>query len=164
MSWDDITGVTVGRLKPIPEVDYILYNPPATVVFWKDGTKTVSKVGKMDNFEEDFGFLACLAKKVYGHRSSYMSHVERGIKTVDGLYNLRELIYEALASSPRLKSNYSGKGFLARILSVRVPNKSVLKEVKEHFSNQGFLVEYKNSEDNLWDITIKHKPIPDENL
>lgn len=47
----------------------IIYNGPATIVFWKDGTKTVVKA--MDGVDANpyHGFTAALAKKIYGSSS-----------------------------------------------------------------------------------------------
>lgn len=47
----------------------IVYNNPATIVFWNDGTKTVVKCSETEIFSEYYGFLACLAKKIYGTNS-----------------------------------------------------------------------------------------------
>lgn len=49
-----------------PAVRRILFNDPATVVFWKDGTKTVVKATDSDKYVPYYGFLAALAKKIYG--------------------------------------------------------------------------------------------------
>ena len=46
-------------------VSKIIFNPPATIVFWEDGTKTVVKCAAEDEFSEYYGFLAALGKKVY---------------------------------------------------------------------------------------------------
>lgn len=43
----------------------IIFNPPATVVFWKDGTKTVVKCAKDATYSPYYGFLAALAKKIF---------------------------------------------------------------------------------------------------
>ena len=50
-------------------VSKIIYNPPATIVFWTDGTKTVVKCSAEDEFSEYYGFLAALGKKVYESNS-----------------------------------------------------------------------------------------------
>ena len=50
-------------------VSKIIFNPPATIVFWKDGTKTVVKCAAEDEFSEYYGFLAALGKKVYENNS-----------------------------------------------------------------------------------------------
>ena len=54
------------KIMCIPEVRRILFNDPATIVFWKDGTKTVVRVTEGDRYVPYYGFLAALAKKVYG--------------------------------------------------------------------------------------------------
>lgn len=54
-----------------PEIDkkyipkQIVFNPPATVVFWEDGTKTVVKCEKHQEFNPYFGFVSALAKKIF---------------------------------------------------------------------------------------------------
>ena len=51
------------------DVDHIIYNNPATIVFWKDGTKTVVKCMEGTTFNPYYGFVCALAKKVYGSNS-----------------------------------------------------------------------------------------------
>lgn len=50
-------------------VDRIIFNDPATIVFWQDGTKTVVKCQKGQTFNPYFGFCAAIAKKLYGNNS-----------------------------------------------------------------------------------------------
>lgn len=47
----------------------IIYNPPATIVFWTDGTKTVVKCSMDDEYNEYYGFLCALGKKIFGTNS-----------------------------------------------------------------------------------------------
>ena len=62
--------------KYIPEVERIIYHEPATIVFWSDGTKTVVKCMKEQEFNKYYGFIAALAKRVFGSNSA----VERIIR------------------------------------------------------------------------------------
>jgi predicted heme/steroid binding protein len=69
-----VSGIPVVRdieKKPVSyvEVDHIIYNAPATIVFWKDGTKTVVKCMEGTPFNPYYGFVCALAKKVYGSNS-----------------------------------------------------------------------------------------------
>lgn len=48
------------------KVKKILYNGPATIVYWADGEKTVVKCMESDTFDPMAGFCAALAKRVYG--------------------------------------------------------------------------------------------------
>lgn len=44
----------------------IIYNDAATIVYWADGTKTVVKCNENDEYSEYSGFVAAVAKKMYG--------------------------------------------------------------------------------------------------
>ncbi len=61
-----ITDQLKGKAKCGPEVRRVIYNGPATVVLWADGTKTVVRCQPGDVFDRRIGFLTALAKKVYG--------------------------------------------------------------------------------------------------
>lgn len=45
----------------------VIFNDPATIVYWGDGSKTVVKVCEGDTFDAQTGLLLCIAKKIYGH-------------------------------------------------------------------------------------------------
>ena len=57
---------SIKKVKCGPEVKRVIYNEPATVVLWADGTKTVVRCQPGDVFDRRIGFLTALAKKVYG--------------------------------------------------------------------------------------------------
>ena len=59
--------------KPMPE--RIIYNDITTIVYWKDGTKTLSRCMESDEFNQEAGFLACLAKKIYGGHNQYKKFI-----------------------------------------------------------------------------------------
>lgn len=46
----------------------VIYNPPATIVLWNDGTKTVSKCDKEDKFDKLTGFILCVVKHYIGSK------------------------------------------------------------------------------------------------
>lgn len=47
----------------------IMYKPPATIVFWNDGTKTVSVCEKEDEYNKELGFALCVLKKKYDNKT-----------------------------------------------------------------------------------------------
>lgn len=49
-------------IKPSGLIDRVIFNPPATIVFWKDGTKTVVKA-ENEPFDAEKGFAMAVAKK-----------------------------------------------------------------------------------------------------
>lgn len=60
------------------EPEKVIFNPPATIVFWEDGTKTVVKATKDDIFNEEIGLAMALAKRVYRR-----SHFQKLVKNAD---------------------------------------------------------------------------------
>lgn len=67
----EITAHEIGEPASPFEIDRVIFNDPATIVFWKDGTKTVVKCQDGDVFEERTGLLYAIAKKAYGNKGSY---------------------------------------------------------------------------------------------
>ena len=55
----------------------VIYNDPATIVFWSDDTKTVVKRQKndkgkyVDKFDKEKGLALCIAKKALGNMSNF---------------------------------------------------------------------------------------------
>ena len=47
----------------------IIQNGPATIIFWKDGTKTIVRKAEASTDDPYVAFCAALAKKVYGNNS-----------------------------------------------------------------------------------------------
>lgn len=50
----------------IPEIEQIKFHGPATIIFWKDGTKTVVKCQDEDTYDSEKGVLFCTLKKLIG--------------------------------------------------------------------------------------------------
>lgn len=59
------------KARVIPEIENVIFNDPATIVFWSDGTKTVSKVMDGDEFDPEIGIASCVTKKFFGSRSQF---------------------------------------------------------------------------------------------
>lgn len=55
----------------IPEVKKVIFNDPATIVYWKDGTKTVVKCQKGDYFDLEKGFAMAFLKKCWGNKGNF---------------------------------------------------------------------------------------------
>lgn len=49
----------------------IIFNGPATIVFWDDGTKTVVKCTERETFDYEKGVALCYMKKLLGNDSSF---------------------------------------------------------------------------------------------
>lgn len=53
------------------EIKKVMFNEPATIVFWEDGTKTVVKCQDGDTYNKETGLALCIAKKALGNKSSF---------------------------------------------------------------------------------------------
>ena len=53
------------------DVKDVIFNNPATIVFWKDGTKTVVKCQKGDTYNPELGLAMCIIKKMCDNKGNY---------------------------------------------------------------------------------------------
>lgn len=44
----------------------VMFNKPATIVFWSDGTKTLTKCHEGDTYSREAGLSICILKKLCG--------------------------------------------------------------------------------------------------
>ena len=68
------------NINNIPEVKKIIFNDPATIVYWKDGTKTVVKCQKGDYFDLEKGFAMAFLKKCWGNKGNFNDKLRKIIK------------------------------------------------------------------------------------
>ena len=61
----------------IPEIKNVIFNDPATIVFWEDGTKTVVKCQDGDEFDPEKGLSMAIVKKAYGNKGSYCNKLKK---------------------------------------------------------------------------------------
>lgn len=63
----------------IPEIVNVVFNDPATIVFWSDGTKTVVKCqkDKGDVYSKETGLAIAITKKAFGNNSSFNEVFDR---------------------------------------------------------------------------------------
>ena len=75
------------KIRPTFDIDKVIFNPPATIVFWLDGTKTVVKCKEGEEFSEWAGIALCLAKKMYGpnFHKIFKTHCSDPEKTVNDM-------------------------------------------------------------------------------
>lgn len=70
-------GVTsMYRQQMMFEIKKVIFNNPATIVFWADGTKTVVKAENED-FDPEKGLAMAIAKKALGNKGSYFNKIKR---------------------------------------------------------------------------------------
>lgn len=53
------------------KIKEVIFNEPATIVKWSDGTKTVVKCQPGDTFDKYKGLALCIAKRAFGNEGNY---------------------------------------------------------------------------------------------
>jgi hypothetical protein len=61
----------------IPQIKNIIFNNPATIVYWQDGTKTVVKTMHGDTFNEEYGVAMAYVKKIFGSSTGFKKLVAK---------------------------------------------------------------------------------------
>lgn len=56
---------------PAFEIKNVIFNDPATIVLWEDGTKTVVKCQDGDIYNEEMGLALCITKKALGNQGNF---------------------------------------------------------------------------------------------
>ena len=74
------------------EITKVIFNNPATIVFWSDGKKTVVKCSNDEAFDEEKGLAMAISKKALGNQGNYYNTFEKWLPTLpDGIgYNAAE--------------------------------------------------------------------------
>ena len=58
------------------KIKKVIFNNPATIVFWKDGTKTVVKASN-EEFDPEKGLAMAIAKKALGNEGNYFNEIKK---------------------------------------------------------------------------------------
>ena len=61
-----------------PEIKNVIFNDPATIVYWKDYTKTVVKCEK-EKYDPEKGLAMAIAKKAMGNQGNYFEVFKKWI-------------------------------------------------------------------------------------
>ena len=83
-----------GDSERLPHISKVIFNPPATIVLWGDGTKTVVKcqmcgacIGNIDAelayhpcYDPEKGLAMCIAKKALGNKGNYYNEFKRWLE------------------------------------------------------------------------------------
>lgn len=77
---NQLRGMVLGKPKTVPAIKDVIFNPPATIVKWGDGTKTVVKCQEDDMFDPEKGLTMAIAKKSMGNNGSYYNHIKKWTK------------------------------------------------------------------------------------
>lgn len=58
----------------------VIFAPPATIVYWSDGSKTVVKCSEKDVFDPEKGLAMAIAKRCGGNKGSYYKGIQNWVE------------------------------------------------------------------------------------
>ena len=58
----------------------VIFAPPATIVYWSDGSKTVVKCSEKDVFDPEKGLAMAIAKRCGGNKGSYYREIQNWVE------------------------------------------------------------------------------------
>jgi len=58
-------------------VKKVIFNDPATIIIWANGTKTVVRCQEGDVYDKKTGFLLCLAKRLFGNEGEFNKVIKK---------------------------------------------------------------------------------------
>lgn len=66
--------------RSVPAIEKVIFNDPATIIFWKDGTKTVVKCSENDEFSPEVGMAMAISKKALGNKGNYCNEFKKWVE------------------------------------------------------------------------------------
>ena len=81
----------------LPEIKDVIFNEPATIIIWKDGTKTVVKCQEGEGYDPEKGMAMAISKKALGNKGNYCEVFKKWLPEVE-----EEEVNDCLMSSKEL--------------------------------------------------------------
>lgn len=68
---------TTSEIYYVLPIKKVIFNEPATIVFWEDGTKTVVKCSENETFDKEKGLAMAIVKKILGNKGNYFNQIKK---------------------------------------------------------------------------------------
>ena len=94
------------------KIKNVIFNDPATIVFWSDGTKTVVKCGENDIYDPEKGLAMAVSKKCLGtnkSHSNYMDEFKKWLPKEEELSNTIEDVVDSIKKAAEIYSSLKEK-------------------------------------------------------
>lgn len=103
------------------EIERVIFNDPATIVIWKDGTKTVVKCQEGDVYDAEKGLALCISKKALGNKGNFNEVFKKWVPqkpkllklepeiTIEGMTEISPKVLKMLEDGTLEKPLYNGR-------------------------------------------------------
>lgn len=110
---ESFTATSWVYTKPIPTIKKVIFNYPATIVIWQDGSKTVVKCQDGDIYDPEKGLAMAISKKALGNKGNYCNEFKKWLpedeeeeeKTVELRFDTSEISKSLEGLASRIFSN-----------------------------------------------------------
>jgi len=75
--WTKMNPYLYSYGRDLPKIKDVIFNDPATIVFWSDNTKTVVKCQNDDVFDPEKGLAMAISKKALGNKGNYCNELKK---------------------------------------------------------------------------------------
>ena len=97
----------------VPDIKKVIFNYPATIVLWTDGSKTVVKCQDGDIYDPEKGLAMAISKKALGNKGNYCNEFKKWLpedeeeeeKTVELRFDTSEISKSLEGLASRIFSN-----------------------------------------------------------
>lgn len=89
---DVMTKCNIDKAGCCVEIKNVIFNPPATIVYWADGTKTVVQAREGDKFDPEKGLAMAISKKALGNKGNYYNQFKKWTKK----YEVPRIVYDPI--------------------------------------------------------------------
>lgn len=85
------------------KIEKVIFNGPATIVLWSDGTKTIVKCQNGDAYDPEKGLAMAITKKALGNQGNYCNELKKW--TEPPLPSYKSVMDEAIEENRRCAYN-----------------------------------------------------------
>lgn len=71
------------NLRNLPAIKKVIFNNPATIVIWADGTKTIVKCQNNETYDPEKGLAMAITKKALGNEGNYFEVIKKWVEKCD---------------------------------------------------------------------------------
>ena len=114
----------IGRSNPFA-IYKVIFNGPATIVMWMDGTKTIVKCQDGDTFDPEKGLAMAISKKAFGNKGKYCDVFKKCLEDCN-------VHYETINTDPRAGDIYNAQQRLHNALhDTKATKRDLIAAMKE---------------------------------
>lgn len=138
-----------------PDIVNVIYNDPATIVFWSDGTKTVVKTQDGEPYDPEKGLGMAVSKKYFGNQGNYYNEFKKWLPEEEDVsfVDLVDFVRRAWANAGKTLSGRNIKSYAYDYQISEVAEK--IKELEQELN--GFKFTFGLSEENIAELRAYFK-------